>query len=131
MERPIIGMLHLPPFLADVDVKHSSPLGDVSLANEVEDLIQRGLADAVIVSGSSTGCAASIEQVRQVKQAAGDGPVYVGSGVTPESIEALWKDGQADGFIVGSSLKRDGLASQPVDVARVKALVTAFDQCAS
>jgi membrane complex biogenesis BtpA family protein len=117
--------------LADVDVKHSSPLREMPLENEVEDLIQRGLADAVIVSGSSTGRAASIEQLRQAKQAAGDRPVYVGSGVTPENIGAFWKDGRADGFIVGSSLKRDGVTSQPVDVARVKKLVEAFDKCAS
>src|SRR4051794_8539976 len=49
---------------ADVAVKHSAALGDRSLADEVEDTVERGLADAVIVSGSSTGKPTALEDVQ-------------------------------------------------------------------
>jgi len=40
---------------ADVDVKHSAPLGEASVAGELRDVRERGLADAVVVSGPATG----------------------------------------------------------------------------
>jgi membrane complex biogenesis BtpA family protein len=108
---------------ADVDVKHSAPLAPRPLADEVHDLIDRGKADAVIVSGAATGQPVEVEKVRQVKEACRSTPVLVGSGVTAENAAELstW----ADGIIVGSSLKVDGVVSNPVDRARVERLVQA------
>ena len=40
---------------ADVDVKHSSPLAERPLVDEVDDTLHRGMADALIVSGAGTG----------------------------------------------------------------------------
>lgn len=40
---------------ADVLVKHARPLNSVNLTTAVQDTIERGLADAVILSGWSTG----------------------------------------------------------------------------
>ena len=109
--------------LADVDVKHSAPLAARSLGEEVDDTLQRGLADGLIVSGAGTGKATPVEKVREIKSAAGTSPVFIGSGVTPESVAAFLP--HANGFIVGSSLKFDGDPRQPVDPKRVEALVTA------
>lgn len=108
--------------LADVDVKHSLPLGSPRpIADEVAETLQRGGADSVIVSGGGTGQPTDVEQVRRAKSAAGQDPVFVGSGVTPESIHEFIP--HADGFIVGTALKVDGVAGNPVDPARVKALL--------
>ncbi|MBU0640496.1 MAG: BtpA/SgcQ family protein [Planctomycetes bacterium] len=108
--------------LADVDVKHSAPAGPARpLAEEVHDLVERGGADAVIVSGSGTGRATALEEVRQVRAAAGDTPVLVGSGVTSQTIADYLP--HADGFIVGTALKVDGVPGNPVDGARVRALM--------
>ena len=41
--------------LADVLVKHALPLAKPNLSITVQDTIQRGLADAVILSGDATG----------------------------------------------------------------------------
>jgi membrane complex biogenesis BtpA family protein len=110
--------------LADVNVKHSAPLAVRPLADEVDDLLERGCADALIVSGAATGKAADQEELRRVYQAAaGRAPVLVGSGVTAENIAALLPI--ADGFIVGSSLKSGGRAENAVEPARVRALVEA------
>src|SRR5262249_62363457 len=40
--------------LADVDVKHSAPVALRELKIEVEELVSRGCADAVIVTGTAT-----------------------------------------------------------------------------
>src|SRR3954469_11605332 len=46
---------------ADVGVKHATPLGDRGLDIETRDLVERGLADAIIVTGDRTGIEASAE----------------------------------------------------------------------
>jgi len=50
-------------------------------------------------------------------------PVLVGSGVTPENVAEFY--GAADGLIVGSYFKRDGLWSNPLERGRVERLVEA------
>src|SRR5258706_7393274 len=112
--------------LADVDVKHSAPLGPRPLEDEVEDLLHRGLADAVIVSGSATGKPTDLDHVRRVKGAAGAAPVYIGSGVTAETITAFLP--QADGFIIGTAFKRDGKPENPVEVDRLRAIMERLAQ---
>ena len=107
--------------VADVDVKHSATLAPRPLEDEVADLIERGLADAVIVSGMATGQAVLSEHVRRVKHVAGNTSVLVGSGVTPENIAEYGS--AADGFIIGTGFKRDGVCTHEVDVMRVRALM--------
>ncbi len=120
-ERARLGATAIRVF-ADVDVKHSAPLGSPRpLGDEVADLVARGGADAVIVSGQGTGQATDPDQLDVVRDAAGDVPVLIGSGVAAATV-ATWL-GRADGVIVGSSLKRDGDPHAAVDPARVRALV--------
>jgi uncharacterized protein len=92
------------------------------LGDEVEDTVERALADAVIVSATSTGKPTPLEDVRTVKCDAGQAAVYVGSGVDDSTIEALLE--VADGAIVGTAFKLGGKVSAPVDRARVHALVS-------
>ena len=84
-------------------------------------MLHRGLADALIVSGAGTGKPTDLEQVRQVKAAAKSAVVLVGSGVTPQSLPALIP--RADGFIVGTYFKKEGVATNPVDPQRVRELM--------
>jgi membrane complex biogenesis BtpA family protein len=107
---------------ADVAVKHSAALGDRSLGDEVEDTVERGVADAVIVTGSSTGKATALEDVHTVKCHARRATVYVGSGVDESTVESLLE--VADGAIVGTAFKRGAEVSAPVDPARVRSLVS-------
>jgi membrane complex biogenesis BtpA family protein len=106
---------------ADIDVKHSAPLAPRDLSDEVEDTLHRALADALIVSGAGTGKSTDPAHVSAVKRAAGDALVFVGSGVTVENLAAYRP--HCDGFIVGTSIKREGVATNPVDVVRVRALM--------
>ncbi|MFQ5911647.1 MAG: BtpA/SgcQ family protein [Nitrospinota bacterium] len=106
---------------ADVGVKHSSSLGSSNISNEASDAASRGLADALIVSGSETGHATSFDDLRVVKKAVRSLPVLLGSGVKLETSRELCA--AADGVIVGSGIKRRGRVQEPVDIDRVKALV--------
>ena len=104
--------------LADVNVKHSAPLGTVKLEDEVADLIDRAGADGIIVSGTGTGKAADVKELERAKAVSGETPVFVGSGVTLDSVEDYLA--QADGFIVGSYFKVGGKVENPVDTSRVR-----------
>jgi membrane complex biogenesis BtpA family protein len=110
--------------LADVDVKHSAPLAPRPLEEETADLVERGGADGVIVSGPRTGATADLDQLRVVRHVAAHTPIYIGSGVTADSLAETRS--LADGWIVGTSLKHSGDVSQPVDPARVRELISAF-----
>ena len=109
---------------ADVQVKHSAPIAVQPLADEVGDIIMRGQADGVIVSGSATGQEASPVEASEVKGLAGDVPVLVGSGVSAENV-GDWLP-VADGFIVGTALKIAQRVDQPVDEEAVKRFVEAM-----
>lgn len=109
--------------LADVHVKHAAPVGDASLEEAARDCYHRGLADALIISGSGTGEATALDDLRRAKSAVPEAPVLVGSGVTLASLTETLE--LADGVIVGSAVMRNGRAGGPVDVERARAFVDA------
>jgi uncharacterized protein len=109
--------------LADVLVKHARPLEHPNLATAVQDTIERGLADGVIVSGWATGNPPSLEDLEIASAAANGTPVFIGSGANWENISTLLQ--AADGVIVSSALKRGGKRSQPIDPIRVSQFVEA------
>lgn len=109
--------------LADVLVKHARPLGSPNLTTAVQETIERGLADGVILSGWATGSPPSLEDLELAMAAAKGTPVFIGSGADWENIATLMQ--AADGVIVSSSLKRHGHIDQPIDPIRVSQFVEA------
>jgi len=113
--------------LADVDVKHSVPLG--AETSMLGDAVERGLADGIVVSGTGTGQSTDHEAVRAAvdeRDALGlDVPVFVGSGVTAETVAETLSI--ADGVIVGSAFEEGGEAGTPVSVERVERVVDAAE----
>ena len=112
--------------LADVLVKHARPLSSVNLTTAVQDTIERGLADAVILSGWATGNPPNLEDLELASASAHGTPVFIGSGATWENIATLIQ--AVDGVIVSSSLKRHGHREQPIDPIRVSQFVEAAHQ---
>ncbi|SEP00770.1 hypothetical protein SAMN04487948_110103 [Halogranum amylolyticum] len=114
--------------LADIDVKHSAALAERTLEETFGDLIERGGADAVVVSGTGTGATVDttvLDRVVECRDDHGfDVPVLIGSGVTPETASDLLS--VADGAIVGTALKRDRRTTAPVDEAAVERLVASI-----
>jgi uncharacterized protein len=111
---------------ADVLVKHARPLSSPNLTVAVKDTIERGLADAVILSGWATGSPPNLEDLELATQAANGTPVFIGSGANSENIATLMQ--AADGAIVSSSLKRQGRIEQPIDPNRVSQFMEAARQ---
>lgn len=109
---------------ADVHVKHAVPLGDWTLEDAAHDTLERGLADALIISGTGTGRAADPADVQTVRATCPNARLLLGSGVTSENVHQFLP--YADGFIVASSLKAGGKIDNPVDVKRVAALARAI-----
>ncbi|HEY9650613.1 MAG TPA: BtpA/SgcQ family protein, partial [Coleofasciculaceae cyanobacterium] len=108
---------------ADVLVKHARPLGSPNLTTAVQETIERGLADGVILSGWATGSPPNLEDLELASAAANGTPVFIGSGANWENISTLMT--AADGVIVSSSLKRRGQIEQPIDPIRVSQFVEA------
>ena len=106
---------------ADVHVKHAVVIGNAPIGASARDAVERGLADALIVSGQGTGLPAELEDLNQVRAACPGGRILLGSGVSAENI-ARYRS-LADGFIVGTSLKTGGSVRNAVDPQRVAALV--------
>ncbi len=97
--------------VCDVDVKHSAPLAPRPVGEEAHDLVDRGGADAVLVTGSGTGREIALRDLDEVLRAV-NAPVYVASGVSEATLPSLRR---AHGLIVGSCLRADGRAGGPVD----------------
>ena len=74
--------------------------------------------DAIVCTGEGTGMPTSMGKVDAFREVLGDFPIIVGAGVTLDSLtETLHK---ADGAIVGSWLKFDHNANNPVNEELVK-----------
>lgn len=112
--------------LADVLVKHGRPLGSPNLTIAVQETLERGLADGVILSGWATGSPPLLEDLELASAAAKGKPVFIGSGANWDNISSLMQ--AADGVIVSSSLKRRGHIEQPIDPIRVSQFVEAARQ---
>jgi uncharacterized protein len=105
---------------ADVHVKHAEPLGHAALGDTARETVERGLADAVIISGIGTGFVTDFGDVELARRALPQGRILVGSGVNIKNLGEYLKI--ADGFIVGSSLKFGGRLGAHVDQKRVAAV---------
>lgn len=110
--------------LADVLVKHALPLAPLPMHIAVQDTLERGGADGVIVSGDSTGTPVEQELLQQARHAAKGAPVLIGSGFGPATADRLGP--LCDGVIVASALKQEGLLHNPVDPERVAQLRSRF-----
>ena len=107
---------------ADIKKKHSSHAitADIDLP-ETARAAAFCRADGVVITGTSTGCPVDQLEVEAVRNAV-DLPILIGSGVTADTVEPLFR--HANALVVGSALKVDGLWSNAMDRRRVDAIVT-------
>ncbi len=100
---------------SDVAVKHSNPFVYKNISQEVRDASDH--SEAIIVSGEKTGIETDPQNLLDAKKATRK-PVLIGSGVTPDNIHNVFE--AADGFIVGSYFKKEGIGKALVEETRVK-----------
>ncbi len=108
---------------ADVLVKHSVPLGERDPRHAARDAAERGLADALLVTGPSTGARVEFRELAAVRDEVPRTPLLVASGATPRDMPLV--AALADGVLAGTTLKVGGKTANAVDPARVRALVEA------
>ena len=119
--RDALGLRDRVAILADVLVKHAAPLAPIDARSATADLVFRGLADAVIVSGEATGAPVSAALLDEVMETAGaQVPVLIGSGFSAANAAELAP--RCHGAIVGTSIKQHGRVEAPVEAARIQAL---------
>jgi membrane complex biogenesis BtpA family protein len=102
---------------ADVHVKHGAHAitADRSIAELARD-VEFFDADVAVATGQRTGDAADLAEIAAIAQGCSL-PVVVGSGLTPETVGSIFQ--AADGVIVGSWLKQDGVWWNEVDPDRL------------
>ena len=108
---------------ADIAVKHATPLAPINILASAEDTYHRGLADALIITGTATGKSTNLDQLNDVKSTVPQASVFAGSGVTMDNLAEILQ--YADGVIVGTSIKRDSVTTNEVDPNRVRELIEA------
>ncbi len=108
---------------ADIKKKHAAhaATGDLSLAAVAHGTAFCG-ADALVVTGATTGAATDPTDVQAARSAGL--PVVVGSGVSDVDAGELAE--LADALVVGSWFKAGGDWRNPVDPARVRTLAKAI-----
>lgn len=107
----------------DFQVKHGSHemTADRTLAEKAHD-VQTSGAEAAILTGTATGVAPDEGGIADIKKHLNI-PLIIGSGLNIKNIDSIWP--YADGAIIGSGFKKDGILSAPVDRDRV----TEFMKC--
>ncbi len=93
------------------------------MKGEVEELNGRACADAIVITGRATGKPTAVADLKAAKEAVGAVSVFAGSGVGVADAADVLKI--ADGIIVGTAFKFDGVTSHAVDVERVRKFVAA------
>lgn len=122
--RKQIAAEHIAIF-TDIKKKHSahSLTADVDLL-ETAQTAKYFRSDGVIVTGSSTGEATSLQELESLQDLGL--PVIVGSGVTLENLAAYWS--LSDALIVGSWFKKQGHWANALDADRVSRFMESVAQ---
>ena len=107
---------------ANITPEFASPLGRRTTEERARGAVFLGV-DAILITGPITGLPTSLEELRTVKAAVPGTPVLASTGVTAGTIKRTLET--ADGAIVGTHLKHDGVTWNPVDPARAAAFMAA------
>ena len=104
--------------LFNINAEFATPLDTRPIGLRARSAVFSSLADAIMVSGPITGQPVALSDLRQVREAITDVPVFVNTGVTLDNVAAML--GLADGAVVGTHFKHGGITWNAVDAARVQ-----------
>lgn len=103
--RRQLGLDRSVAVIADVQVKHSEMINKKKpLRESIQQAVVKG-ADGIIITGTWTGVAPIMADLRIARRFARGLPVIVGSGSTPDNMNGLFSS--ADAIIVGSAVMTD------------------------
>jgi predicted TIM-barrel enzyme len=104
--------------LYNINAEFAAPLAPRPLDQVARSVVFSSIPDALCVSGAMTGESVRTEDLLTVRKAVGDVPVFINTGARRDNIAELIQC--ADGVVVGSGLKIDGMTWNPIDPARVR-----------
>jgi membrane complex biogenesis BtpA family protein len=106
----------------NIQPEFASALGRRSVAQRAKGAAFLGV-DAILISGPAAGTSMEMSDLREAKEAVPEVPVIANTGVRADTVAEIFT--VADGAIIGTSLKRDGITWNEVDPDRARALVDA------
>lgn len=100
----------------------ASAIGSRTVADRARGAAFLGM-DAILISGPAAGVPFAMSELQAAKEAVSETPVIANTGVRAERMAEIFA--VADGAIVGTSLKVDGVTWNPVDRDRAMRLMDA------
>ena len=110
--RPDLKLLY------NINAEFAASLDTRPIALRAKSAVFSSLADAILVSGPLTGQPAETSDLRTVREAVPDVPVFANTGVRIDNVEEVMAI--ADGCVIGTHFKVDGITWNPVDGDRVR-----------
>lgn len=104
--------------LTNINAEFAAPVAERPIEVIARGVALISLADGICVSGAMTGESIDGSQLRAVRGALPDGVIFANTGVTESSVGQILS--VADGVVVGTSLKVDGITWNPVDGERAR-----------
>jgi uncharacterized protein len=104
--------------LFNINAEFADPLDRRPIELRAKSAVFSSLADAILVSGPLTGQAVDQSQLRAVREAVDTVPVLANTGVNVQNVAEIMAI--ADGVVIGTHFKVDGVTWNPVDGGRVR-----------
>lgn len=103
---------------ADIEHYVIPPTRDI--ADVAENLAHGSLADVIVISGGLTARKPDIRDIERIKsrRLLSNTPIFVAGGINKDNVQSYLKI--CDGIIIATSLKVDGISTNPTDPQRVK-----------
>lgn len=122
-KRKELEVEHIKIF-ADVKKKHTahSLTADLDITEEIKQA-EFFSSDGIVITSQFTGISPKTNDLKKANKAT-NLPVIIGSGMTPENIGKFIP--LADGFIVGSTFRKDGKFLEIIDPERLNRFVKNF-----
>ena len=104
--------------LYNINAEFATSLDSRPLPLRAKSVVVSSNADVICVSGPMTGQVVKHSELTQVREVTPDTPLLANTGVNLENVEDLLN--VADGCVIGTHLKEDGITWNRVDPDRVK-----------
>ncbi|MGB6117046.1 MAG: BtpA/SgcQ family protein [Mesorhizobium sp.] len=104
--------------LFNINAEFAHALDERPIALRAKSAVFSSLADVIVVSGPITGQPVEHSNLKSVREALPDTPVLANTGVNIDNVEQVMA--VADGCVIGTHFKVDGVTWNAVDGARVR-----------
>jgi membrane complex biogenesis BtpA family protein len=112
--------------LFNINAEFASSLDSRPIELRAKSAVFSSLADAILVSGPLTGHAVDASDLKRVRDAVPDTPLFANTGVRIDNVHDIFAI--ADGCVIGTHFKTDGDTWKSVDGERVKRFMDIVDK---